>query len=114
MRKIIYLGHYETRNNPRNCSPAGVTMMDYISSTIRRNGYNLEIISPAQSEKELPGIEEIFDNSKIVFLSSHGIKKRIIQRGYSKVRREKELLYILDTNRVAVTSEMLLYVMNTD
>ena len=114
MRKIIYLGHYETRNNPRNCSPAGVTMMDYISSTIRRNGYNLEIISPAQSEKELPGIEEIIDNSKIVFLSSHGIKKTIIQRGYSKLRREKELLYILDkhvgSNDVVIAYHSLQYI----
>lgn len=96
MKKIIYLGYYDTRKNPRNCSPAAVAMMNYVASAIRRNGYNLEIISPAQSEEELPEIVEIIENGKVVFLPSHGIKGKIIKRIYNKLRREKELSFVLE------------------
>lgn len=114
MKKVIYLGYYETRNNPRNCSPAAVTMMDYISSVIRKNGYNLEIISPAQTEEELPEIVETVENSKIIFLPSHGRKKTTLQRGYNKIRKEKELFFILDkhieNNDVVIAYHSLVYI----
>lgn len=114
MKKVIYLGYYETQDNPRSCSPAAVTMMDYVSSSIRKSGYSLEIISPAQSEEVLPEVTEITDGYEIVFSPSFGLKKEILKKVVYKIRRESELLRILfehvGTDDIVVVYHSLAYI----
>lgn len=49
MRKIYYLGYYETaeyRKNIKNISPASANKMDYIISAVERNNVSVEVLSP--------------------------------------------------------------------
>ena len=43
MSAIYYIGHYDLKDEPRSVSPAAVTMMDYVSEVIQREGFQCNI-----------------------------------------------------------------------
>ena len=47
MSAIYYIGHYDLKDEPRSVSPAAVTMMDYVSEVIQREGFQCNILSCA-------------------------------------------------------------------
>lgn len=53
MKKIYYIGYYDVHENKekkRNVSLAGVTKMSYIATALEKNGYDVEIVSPATAK----------------------------------------------------------------
>lgn len=78
MKEIIYLGHYDTRMNSaenRAYWLAATNKMDYIISAIKRNGYNVTIVSASQTrnKKGCKGhVFKIKDNEKLVLFPSFG------------------------------------------
>ncbi len=95
MNHILYLGYYSTQNHYRICSPAAVTMMDYLNHAINEAGFNTIILSPAQAGSEYKPREEesIGTTSKAIFLPSYKSvsKKNLFYRILYKIYRERDL-----------------------
>ena len=110
--RILYLGYYSLPNHSRIASPAGVTMMDYVSSAIQKVGVQCTIISPAQYlDKKPTEIVVLNDGRKVIFLPTYcksAGKFNILKRAYLKVRREIELYRILE-NQVKDGDILLVY-----
>ncbi|MBO5439477.1 MAG: glycosyltransferase [Clostridia bacterium] len=94
MSKIIYIGHYGNKKHSRNTSPAGVTLMDYISNSINSLGYDLTIYSPAQSEdgsKIDKTVVKLNEKTTAIFMKcfKRYSRKNIPMRFIQKFRRER-------------------------
>lgn len=83
MSAIYYIGHYDLKDEPRSVSPAAVTMMDYVSEVIQREGFQCNILSCASDvashiEKKVV----LNDGRKVVFKPCFGkVAKLIFQNG---------------------------------
>lgn len=78
MKEIIYLGHYDTSLNSaenRAYWLAATNKMDYIISAIKRNGYNVTILSVSQTRNKKGCQGHVFqmdDNEKLILFPSIG------------------------------------------
>ena len=95
MRKVFYLGYYGSQINPRQCSPAATTMMDYVATTILNLGYEVEIISTAQSEECYPEIREQRNGIDITYLPSYGNDIHMWKRIINRIKRNLKLIFTL-------------------
>lgn len=78
MSAIYYIGHYDLKDEPRSVSPAAVTMMDYVSEVIQREGFQCNILSCASDvashiEKKVV----LNDGRKVVFKPCFGKQSKI-------------------------------------
>jgi len=79
MEKIYYIGFYDTyeyQNEKRTGAPSGRNKMEYIFQSIEKNGYHIEILSPAwtahQSGRFARRIVKISDRVTLVLCSTFG------------------------------------------
>ncbi|MDD6479311.1 MAG: hypothetical protein PUF48_05845 [Oscillospiraceae bacterium] len=97
MKEIIYLGHYDiAENSPENRAYwlAATNKMDYIISAIKRNGYNVTIVSASRTrnKKSCKGhIFQIADNEKLVLFPSLGLNG-FISRCLRKLQSDWHLM----------------------
>lgn len=111
MSKIVYIGHYGNKKHSRNTSPAGVTLMDYISNSINSLGYDLTIYSPAQSEdgsKIDKTVVKLNEKTTAIFMkcfkrySRKNIPMRFIQKFRRERCMEKELEALIDNGDTVI------------
>lgn len=90
LSKLIYLGYYSLDRNERKVSPAGNTMMNYVINVLKRIDNNLEVISPAQSDKNCP--KEIIKENDVqyIFLPSYK-NDNILLKIINRWRRNSDL-----------------------
>lgn len=108
MKKVLYLGYYDSKLNPRKCSPAASTMMKYVAGAVAESGYRCEIISPAISEKTLPEIKEDEDGYSVFYLPTYGVKRDALSKAISFVKRKRDLYKAL-LSRVDVDTVLIVY-----
>lgn len=116
MGKIIYLGYFSTALHKRDCSPAAVTMMDYVSDAIISCGLELNIISIAQSSNcvSRETVEE--QDRKLYFLPSYGniAKEHLCKRVKQRIIRNKdlynELISLLEADDILLVYHSMAYV----
>lgn len=99
MSAIYYIGHYDLKDEPRCVSPAAVTMMDYVSEVIQREGFQCNILSCASDvashiEKKVV----LNDGRKVVFKPCFG---KVAKTNFPKwlhyaYKRKKSLFQFLD------------------
>ena len=99
MSAIYYIGHYDLKDEPRSVSPAAVTMMDYVSEVIQREGFQCNILSCASDvashiEKKVV----LNDGRKVVFKPCFG---KVAKTNFPKwlhyaYKRKKSLFQFLD------------------
>lgn len=110
--RIFYLGYYSLSNHSSIASPAGVTMMNYISSSIQKVGIQCIILSPTQFlDKKSVERMVLNDGREAVYLSTYckpASKANILKRICLKVRREIGLYRMLD-NQVKEGDVLLVY-----
>ncbi len=86
MKKIIYIGYYDTKNNEkenRNYVLSAVNKMTYICSAINKTGINVEIISASETKNPQSyssKMVDVFPNTKLkLFKTSAYNKNRIVR-----------------------------------
>lgn len=96
MGKVVYLGYYSMPAHKRICSPAAVTMMDYVCTALRQTGLAVTLLSPSQAEANAATPREevaLDDRSKVVFLPSYPrvSSKNLPGRLFLRLRRKRDL-----------------------
>ena len=99
MSAIYYIGHYDLKDEPRSVSPAAVTMMDYVSEVIQREGFQCNILSCASDV--VSHIEKkviLNDGRKVVFKPCFG---KVAKTNFPKwlhyaYKRKKSLFQFFD------------------
>lgn len=91
MKKVVYLGYYDSPENPRHCSPAASTMMRYVAGAMAESGYEVEIISPALTDEVLPELLEKENNFAVRYLPSYGVKNHFFHKVKNKIIRKQNL-----------------------
>lgn len=116
MGKVIYLGYYDT-DGKRVVSPACVTMMDYVISSINKAGYELTVVSPAvlkTREKSEYEEKQINEKTKCIYLPSpakSGSKfspTRIWNNVFRNARLLQDLLRIVEDGDTLIVYHSLL------
>lgn len=86
MKKIIYIGYYDTKNNEkenRNYVLSAVNKMTYICSAINKTGIDVEIISASETKNPQSyssKMVDVFPNTKLkLFKTSAYNKNRIVR-----------------------------------
>lgn len=86
MKKVIYIGYYDTKNNEkenRNYVLSAVNKMTYICSAINKTGINVEIISASETKNPQSyssKMVDVFPNTKLkLFKTSAYNKNRIVR-----------------------------------
>ncbi len=96
MSKVVLLSFYGTAENPRNISPAGNTVMDYLILSLEKSGRSVEVISAAQNNERAPAVcEKKSSGTKIHFLPSYGDWSNLFSRAFKSLRRRWNLFRTL-------------------
>lgn len=87
MKKLYFIGHYsdpaETSN--RKAAPAADTKMDYIIESIKKIGYEVEVLSFCTDDdrkavfEEKPGYEICKNGTRVVFFTNYASKYRVLR-----------------------------------
>lgn len=94
MGKIVYLGFYDEPNGGRNCSPAAVTVMEYVNDVLNRLNKDVVLISPAEDKHGNYRAREektLNPKTKLVFLESLKKNKNIFLRAIRRLKQKRIL-----------------------
>jgi len=100
LSKIVYIGYYDDENK-RACSPAAVTMMDYVIKAVNYTAKELVVISPAQlksSENIGVTVKKVSDSQTIVYTKAYSVtgKRNLFKRLLHRIGRSISLYNALD------------------
>ena len=102
MKKIYYIGHYSdpSGNSKRKTAPAADTKMDYIISSLKKVGYDVEVLSFCVDDdrksvfEKKSGYEIEKNGTHVVFFTNYTSKFRILRvigRAFSWIKIRKYL-----------------------
>lgn len=102
MKKIYYIAHYSdpSTTSNRRAAPAADTKMDYIISSLKKNGYDVEVLSFCADDdrksifEKKAGFEISKDGTKVVFFDNYTSRYRILRVLGRWISWRKNLRYI--------------------